>query len=187
MHPATSAGSDHLLDFFTDAGAAAAVLALVGGVVVAIRYSRKVNATVSAKLYRTDNGGVLAVRPSVRAFGSLTLRFKEAKIEVFSVYPTTDGNTRTDREHPRDRNAFPVDTKGNPQFVNPGETLTSTVLFRVDDGDTGILGWLITLSISSKGLIRHGMHWGDRVFVPVASSPKREEPENDREAAETPG
>jgi hypothetical protein len=176
--------TDHLLGFFTDAGALATVLALAGGVVVAVLYSRRANASISGDIHRTTHGAVLAARPSVNAFGPFTLRFKEAKIQVFSVYPTDDGGTRTDTEHPMTRDAFPPDDKGKSQFVNPGETLTSTALFRVDDGDgAGVLGWLVTLNVSSKGLVRHGMHWADRIFVPVASSRQREEP-NDREATE---
>jgi len=170
--------SDHLYNFLTAAGAVAAVLAFGGGLIVGYLYSRKANVSISADVHRTARGVVLAARPSVNAFGPFPLKFKEAQIEVYPVYPTEQGGTFTDTGHPKTRDAFPDDEKGRPQFVSPGETLTSTALFRVDDGDTaGVLGWVVTLSISSQGRIRQGLHWGDRVFVPVASPAKKGEPD----------
>ena len=162
--------SDHLYNFLTAAGAVAALLGLVGGVVVAILYSRKATATVSAQAITVDSGSVIAVRPSVNAIGPFKLTFADSDGAVVQVTPVfaTEKGTSTDNDNAKIREAFPTDETGKAQLVSPGETLTSTLLFRVDPSTPQLLGWLVSLNIASKGVVRHGLHWADRVFVPVA-------------------
>lgn len=168
-----SGGSDHLYNFLTAAGALAAVVALAGGAVVAVLYSRKATATVTATLHPTENGTVLAVRPGVQAQGPFKLKFADgddgAVVTVTPVYTKEGGGTRTDHDGARCRTAFPLDVEGKTQFVSPGETVTSSRLFRVDPVPEHLLGWFVSLNIASKGVIRHGLNWADEIFVPIAA------------------
>jgi hypothetical protein len=171
-----ASGSDHLYNFITAAGAAAAVVGLVVGGIVAVLYSRKATATVSAELHPTRRGTVLAVRPAVHALGPFKLEFAEGdqapEVRVTPVLATETG-TRPDDESARTKPAFPRDVRGNAQFVSPNETLTASRLFRVDPVPEDVVGWVVSLSIASKGFIRRGLNWADEVFVPVAFPPTK--------------
>jgi hypothetical protein len=170
VHQVAADGSDHLYNFLTSAGAVAAVLGLAGGVLVAILYSRRATAIVSAELVITEHGSIIAVRPSVNAIGPFKLKFADsdgAVVHVTSVQ-ATDSGTYSDDENAKNRDAFPTDEKGKAQFVSPGEILTTSLLFRVDPSSPRLLGWLVSFHVASKGIVRHGLHWADRVFVPVS-------------------
>jgi hypothetical protein len=172
MPPTPPSGSDHVYNFLTAAGAVAAVLGLIGGVTLALLYSRRATATVSAKLHKTENGTVLAVRPAVQAQGPFKLEFaagEAASQATITPVLATDKGTRSSQDDARSKPAFPTDVTGKAQFVSPGETLTSTLLFRVDPLLEGLIGWIVTLNIESKGIIRRGLHWADETFVPVES------------------
>lgn len=179
MHHDPPVAPDHLYNFITAAGALAAVAGLLIGAVVALLYSRKAAATVSAQLHETPNGIVLAVRPGVQALGPFKLKFatgdKGAEVTVTPVFATEKG-TRSSQDKARQKPAFPKDITGKAQFVSPGETLTSSRIFRVDPLPPDLIGWIVTLSIASRGLVRRGLHWADETFVPVASPSAPEGP-----------
>lgn len=141
----------------------------IGALVVALLYARRANASVTATAHRLPGGElVLDVRPSVTALGPLTLRFSKKEppqVEVTEVLGTASGTTDGVPFSPRQ--AFPDDERGKAQFVSPGETLTSMVLFRGESQHSALLGWCVCLSVRSRGIVRHGLSWGDRVFVPL--------------------
>ena len=171
MHHVAPAGSDHLLNGFVAAGAVATVLAFIVGLLVAIGYRHKATVTVSGELFVTDDVAVIAVRPSVNAVGPIKLRFADHDGAVVTVTPTlaTESGTKSDHDATKKRDAFPPDEMENSQFISPGETLTSSLLVRVDPTTPNLLGWWVALNVASKGIVRHGLHWADRVFVPVKS------------------
>lgn len=171
-HQVAPVGSDHLYNFLTAAGAVVAILSFIVGVVVAVLYRHKANLGIKAEVAATDSGTVLAVRPSVSAVGPFKLKFADehgAVVQVRRVFATDKGGTATEQSAWKRRNAFPADETGQRQFVSPGESLSTTTLFRVDPQEPKLLGWLVSLNIASKGVIRHGLHWAERVFVPVTS------------------
>ncbi len=185
-----SGASDQLLNVLTELAAVCAILAFLGGLVVGFLYSRKAIATVSAEVHATDEGTVVAVRPSVKALGPFTFRFKDEDGAVAQVTPmlATEKGADPDDENAIKRNAFPYDEEDNPQSVAPGETLTSSLIFRVEPFTPRLLGWLVSLNVASKGFIRHGLYWADRVFVPIAFPPTTKGGPNGRseEEAHTP-
>jgi hypothetical protein len=155
------------------AGSIATAVGVIGGVVIAILYSRKATATVSAEAVVTNSGTLVSVRPSIYALGPFKLKFADsdgAVVRVTPVLATESDGTRSDEVSSKKREAFPADETGRPQFVSPGETLTSSLLFRVGLDTPGLIGWSVSLNIASKGFLRHGLHWADRVFVPMAPS-----------------
>jgi hypothetical protein len=164
--------TDHLYNLVTAAGAGAAVLGLVGGVGITALYSRKANASVTADSYSMDGLTFLAIRPSVTASGPFRLKFADvegATVEVIPSLRTVNGEG-TEEGTPvtsPPRTAFPNDVERRPQFVNPGETLTSSLLVVVDPKAPRLIGWYVCFNVASKGVIRHGLHWADRAFVPV--------------------
>ena len=138
------------------AGSIATAVGVIGGVVIAILYSRKATATVSAEAVVTNSGTLVSVRPSIYALGPFKLKFADsdgAVVRVTPVLATESDGTRSDEVSSKKREAFPADETGRPQFVSPG-----------------LLGWSVSLNIASKGFLRHGLHWADRVFVPMAPS-----------------
>jgi hypothetical protein len=174
VHQVAPASTDHLYNFLTAAGAVAAVAALVGGVVVAIYYRHKATLGIEGKVVTTDSGSILVARPTVAAIGPFKLKFRDkegAVVTLTEVVVEADGGVKTDDANARPKDAFPKDKKRKAQFVSPGESLSSGCLFRVDPSTPRLLGWWVSLNIASKGWLRHGLHWADRVFVPVASSP----------------
>jgi hypothetical protein len=181
-HLATPAApSDEWLNILQGLGAAAACLTFLVGLVVAFRYSRKANISVSGKASRPGGHVVIEVRPSATAIGPLALKFGKKHLEVdedetaetagawLSMYEMlydADVQKVVPGEGDQGAAAFPRDEKGLAQFVNPGETLTGSEVFRVDPTTPNLVGWTVCLNVDARGL-RSGMHWLDRVFVPV--------------------
>jgi hypothetical protein len=133
------------------------------------RYRRKANVSVDALAYVTPYGTVLEVRPSIGAVGPFRLKIKEgedgAQITVTSVVATANGGT-VDVGTPETRRAF------RNQFVSQGETVSSSTLFRPDTAIDALIGWFVTFDVTGRGLLRDGLSWQARVFVPV-TDPRR--------------
>ena len=90
-----------------------------------------------------------------------------AGVELSEVLHTADGRgTEQGNTRPL-RAAFPRDDQSQQQFVNPGETMKSSLVYAVDSGTPRLLGWFVCLNVASMGIIRHGLHWADRTFVPL--------------------
>jgi hypothetical protein len=177
VHLAVTPPPDGLLDAWEIVGAAATALGLVVGAVIAAVYSRKATVAISAVPHSTSSGTLLVTKPSVTALGPFGLKLAEgdpggAVIEVSEVLTTEDGSgTERGATYPL-REAFPRDDQERQQFASPGETLTGSEFFVVDTSSPRLAGWLVCLSVASKG-IRAGLHWQDRVFVPLDRSSLR--------------
>lgn len=151
--------------FWTAVGAITPTVALIGGVLLAWRYRHKANVSVWAQVYRTPGGLVLEARPSVSAVGPFRLKFKEddgALLTITPVIATATGTANADRL-PKTRPAF------DNQFVAQGETVTSSALFHMDDDIDNLIGWFVTFDVTGRGILRDGLSWQDRVFVPLPS------------------
>ena len=127
-------------------------------------YSRRANASITAEAHATPEGLYLAARPAATAMGPFRLRFADggAMVEVVPVRREED-HTDTVDTLKKERTAFPGE-----QFVNPGETLTSTVLFSLDRSVPNLIGWVVSFNVEAAGFVRRGLHWADRVFVPLS-------------------
>lgn len=134
-----------------------------------IAFARRANATIAAECHRLTDGSLLInARPSVTAIGPFRLKFSNKNIPkvklveiISSGAGTRDGNSLGERD------AFPRDMHGKEQFVSPGETLRSTVVFRPGTPSADLIGWRVELKVASRGFLRGGLHWGDSVFVPL--------------------
>lgn len=168
------------LDVPTTMAAIAATAAVVVGGWFAIRYSRRANVTISAEVHPTPEGLLIAARPSITAVGPLKLKFskkQEPQIAVTSILGTEAGTKNG--EALRARPAFPKDDAGKGQFVGAGETLTSSVLFKVGTAQESLVGWRVDFGVTAGGHLRGGLSWSDRVFVPVPGYPLDSEREPD--------
>jgi hypothetical protein len=164
-HHLASGGGDTWLNVALGLAACAAILAFAGAAFAAFRYSQKATITIEASAHRTPQGMVVAARPSVTPLGPFRFRFapEDGALVDFSEVLSVDGAGTEDGEVRPSRKAFP----GN-QWISPGETLTSSLIFKVDPETPRLLGWLVCLSIHSRGkVIRNGLHWTDRDFVPL--------------------
>lgn len=165
--------SDHWLDFWQIIGSLAAALGLVGAAVLGVAFSRRATVAVAGEVHPAPAlhaAVLLVVTPSVTAVGPFRLKFEDeepagAKVEVQEVLVTEDGSKTTVGHVYPIRPAFPLDNQGNQQFVGQGETLANTLFFVVGTDVPRLSGWLVCLSVASKG-IRRGTHWQDRSFVP---------------------
>ena len=145
------------------AGGLATAIGLLGGIYFAYRYSRKASASVAATANNTADGVLIAVRPSVTSAGVFNLHFDDssgATIKVAEV--TVHESNLTYGKCWEQTEVF------QEQFVTGGETLTTMILFPVGIPESDVVGWRVTLSIRAKGILRSGMYWGDRMFVPRA-------------------
>lgn len=168
----------------------ATLVGVGGGAVVAYFFARRANVAITAAPHRLTNGEVvIACRPSVTALGAARLLFSDkegAVVTLVETRATPEGGT-ADGHTSEPRQAFPPDETGTPQYVNPGETLRSAVLFRCPAPAPTLVGWRVELSVASKGWVRPGLHWGDAVFVAVpALASARTEGVPDGEDRETP-
>ena len=170
--------TDHLLNAWQIVGAVATTLGVVAGAIFGVAYSRRASVSVTAEADVTPEGLVLlAITPSVGAVGPFPLKFANnepsgAVIEVNEVLTTKDGKRTEDGKQYSAREAFPRDEKGNQQFVGQGETLRNRVFVVVDVDTPRLAGWLVYLSVESKG-VRAGPHWQDRFYVPFDPSTLR--------------
>ena len=153
------------VDASNAAGSYAAVLGLGGGIVLALRYSRRASVTVTAELHEVSGGAVIAVRPTVRDDGVFPLTFLKkdgATVTVTEMILGEDGKISDGEPWPG-----PIFDR---QFVEGGETLTTSVLFPLRTIPPNVIGWRVSVEIN----VRRWLHrqsskpwsWSDRVFVP---------------------
>jgi len=151
------------VDYAEAAGALAAVLGLVGGVVLAISYGRKATATVAAELHDADGQHLLAVRPSICAVGVFRLRFvgpQGAQVRVNEILRT--GGSLVDGLR------FDAEAVFGETFVDGGETLMTTVLFELGEPIPELVGWRVSFGVTvERRLVQSsGWTWADQTFVP---------------------
>jgi hypothetical protein len=171
--------SDHWLNVMTGLGAAAAVLAFLGGAYLAARYGRRASISIDADITELPDRSVLiAARPVVNAVGLFRVKFhgpSGAVIrvrEVYAVEPSVSPKGLWEGEF-RLAPAIFGDDDENQQFVESGEALKTTVLFRVLVPD-GVIGWMVAVSIKAPTRWMPGSSgaWGDKIFL---SRPKPKE------------
>ena len=151
-------------DVFSAAGSVAAVLAAVGGALVAVRYGRKATAQVEAAAYEAAGTLVLAARPSVRAVGVFRLTFREEQgctITVTEVWTTQSGLA--------EGRQWQTEAVFGPNFVEAGETIWTTVLFELGPPAERLIGWRVVLNIAVTRRFQREREWtwDDRIFVPT--------------------
>lgn len=146
--------------------AAATFLTFLGGIVIGWRYRKKATLDITAEAHVTDQGIVLATRPSLSSVGPFRLTFASDGGDVVSVTPLTatgDGGYSVDETDIITLEAFP-----DHEFVGQGETVTSTQVVRLPrDAAVGLIGWNVAVNVTSRGWIRNGISWMARAFVPA--------------------
>jgi hypothetical protein len=173
-----------LVSTSTILGGLAGFAAVLGGVGLGFRYRKKATVNVEAKAHRVCDGVLVSTRHSVSSIGPFRLKFAKtngATVTLIQVLATSDGTTR-DGEPTDERAAFPQDVADRDQFVHQGETLSSGVVFRFVEPNElpqDLLGWTVVFDVSARGL-RRGLHWEDRMFLPLPANlalSKLEEPD----------
>ena len=150
------------VEAFDAVGAAAAFLAAVGGATVAVLYGRRANVAITGTAHVAVGRIVVALRPSVRAVGVLSLHFAGvdgAQVEVTEVLAGPDG---LDRGLTWERSAVFGD-----DFVSAGETLTTTMTVDVGVPPVNLVGWEVSFGIAVARLrpAKNVWTWADQAFV----------------------
>lgn len=154
-----------VVDIATCAGGIATSLAFVGGVWIAARYGSRANASVSAVSYEVDGGAIVVVRPSVSAVGAFRLNFADdrgAFVLVTEVWRVAQGIT--------DGRFWQQEAIFESQFVEPGETLMTSIAFPVESPLPSLVGWRVSFGLQAARWPRRSDRvwaWSDRAFVPA--------------------
>ena len=164
-------GDHHWLTIVTAIGAVATAAGVATGGWLAARYGRRASASISAQVYATPQGVVMATRPSVKAVGIFRVKFhvtKGVKVHVQEVFISDDGELASARY-------WENGTNWGQQYVDAGEELTTTVLFRLLDPPVRVIGWQVYLSVSAPTRLvapNASASWVDQIFVAL---PDRED------------
>jgi hypothetical protein len=167
-----SSPPDHWLNVVLGLAAVAAVLAFVGGGYLAARYGRRASISIKADVTELpDHSVLIAARPVVNAVGLFRVKFhgpRGAVIRVRNVYavePSVSPKGLWEGEFQLAPAIFGDDDE-TQQFVESGEALKTTVLFRVLVPD-GVIGWMVAVSIKAPTRWMPGSSgaWGDKVFL----------------------
>lgn len=146
------------------AGGMAAVVGVVGGAVLAVMYGRKASARVSAEVHVKDGEYILAARPSISAAGVFRLKFAVA--DGITVRTTEIIRTDIGLE---DGQFWDGEGVFEKEFVEGGETLTTTVLFILGPSFPGLVGWRVSFGVNVERRLfgGPGWSWADQAFVTV--------------------
>lgn len=142
------------------AGATAAAAAI--GAVLAVLYGRRGSASVSATVYSTPSGFVVAARPCVKAVGLFRVKFRDGEgvtIGLTELY-VENGDLKEGRIW-TNHGAF------GQQYVDAGEDLLTTVVFPPMQVAPSVIGWQVFLRVAATTRLakfRTGW-WADQVFV----------------------
>ena len=146
------------------AGAISATLAFLGGAAVTTRYGRRANASVSAHAFDLGNEALIVIRPSISAIGVFRLRFSGAEggaqIRVTEVCRSDRGLS--------DGRFWDLGAIFETEFVEAGETLTTSVVLTVDTPAGIVLGWRVSFGVQVERWpeIRGvAWAWADRTFL----------------------
>jgi hypothetical protein len=164
-----TSSSDRWLNIMTGLGAAGAVVAGVGVVVGGIfawRYGRKASVSISATPHEVPDGVILATRPVVKGVGLFRVKFhgpKGASVQVREVRldDSATSGLRLDRQ-------WEQEAVFGEQHADGGEELPTTVMFRLQEPDPAVVGWVVWVSIQAPTRWMPGSSesWADRIFVP---------------------
>ena len=163
--------ADRWLNVMTGLGATSAVLGFLGAAYLTARYGRRASISINAETSELSGGSVLiAARPEVKSVGLFRVKFHGtagALIRVREVYAVEESVSRTGLWEGQYRLAAAIfGDREDRQFAESGETLRTTVLFRVPAPD-GVIGWMVVVSIKAPSRLMPGasVAWGDKVFV----------------------
>jgi hypothetical protein len=155
---------DAWLNIALGAGAIAGVIGVGVGGVIAYAYGRRASASISAEAHTSGDRVVLAARPVVKAVGIFAVQFHESQgavVRVTEIYIDEDGTLQNGR-------FWEADGVFGQQQVDPGEELTTTVVFPLPPPSASVVGWRVSLGIRAptrRGLPRASAAWADRIFV----------------------
>lgn len=164
---------DRWLNVVLGLGAVAAVLAFAGGTYLAARYGRRASISIDANVTELpDHSVLISARPVVNAVGLFRVRFhgtSGAVVRVRNVYavdPSISPKGLWEGEFRLAPAIFGDDDDQTQQFVESGEALKTTVLFRVPVPE-GVIGWMVAVSIKAPTRWMPGSSgaWGDKVFL----------------------
>ena len=163
--------SVHGLNLMIGFGAGLGGLGVLVGGAVAYSYGRRASASITAEAHLGRNRVILAARPVVKAVGIFTVNFHKeqgAVVRVTEVWADQAGELH-------DGQYWLADGVFGRQQVDPGEDLTTTVVFSLPIPSESVAGWRVSLGIRAptrKGLPRSSAAWADRVFIPKPETPR---------------
>lgn len=142
------------------AGAVSAIVVVVGGI-AAGRYLIRGTTTVEASASSVGNSIVLHVQPSIASQGATALRL---------LHTTENAPVVSVVEYGRNGPASADASKQvfqNDQVVGPGETITGSAIFVVDQPARDVLGWQVTFTVSAPRWFGREWWWVATTFVPA--------------------
>lgn len=159
--------SDTWLNVALGVAAIATVFGIGLTAVFGLRYGRKASVSIEARAQPTPAGVMIVARPSITGVGVFKVKFKETRGVVVSAAPI-----RGDDEAitPVLEQAEESDSLFEKEFVEGGETLTTTTLLTLPTPTPGILGWVVWVVVQGRDRFikfGRGWWWTDRTFVPL--------------------
>ena len=143
------------------------VLAL--GATVAQRYLTRATASVDAAVFATPAGLALHVQPCIQSFGLTRLKLdrSDATAPMVSVVEHQVRASGLVVGDPASQGAFETDS-----VVDPGETLTDSLVFRLDSLSWVTLGWRVQFTFASErrwqvDAAKKYWFWTATTFVPA--------------------
>lgn len=122
-------------------------LVLSLGAVVAQRYLTRATASVDAAVFETPSGLALHVQPSIQSLGLARLRLDRSE-EMAPTVSVLEHQVRSGGllvGDPACQSAFETDT-----VVDPGETLSDSLVFRLDSPTWVTLGWRVQFTFATE-------------------------------------
>ena len=146
-----------------DGAAVATCLAFLGGIWIAVKYGCKANASIAGTAYMSNGRWYVVVRPSVQAVGVFRLRFPDDYGTWIQVTEVRDHNGKLS-----DGRSWSKDRIFNLDFVEAGETLTTSVLFPLGSEGSELVGWRLILVVRTMRwpAAAQVWEWSDTTFVP---------------------
>lgn len=154
---------DTWLNIVTGTGAILGSATVVAGGLLAFLFGRRASVSLSAEVYETPSGFVVAARPTVKAVGIFRVSFGETRgttVRLTEAYLDQD-DLLQEGEYWELESAF------GQQYVDPGEELTTSVVFQPVRPVESVVGWYVFLGISAPtrlGRLRTAW-WADQIFV----------------------
>jgi len=165
-----AAHSDRWLNVMTGSGGFATAAGIVVGGWLALQYGRRASVSIDASIYKTPLGLVMSTRPAVKAVGIFRVRFTDTgvRVSVEEVWIDDSGELQPGRIWEKGAN-------WEQQYVDAGEELTTTVVFRLLDPTARVIGWTVFFRVSAPTrFVAPGASasWADQRFVARPDLPK---------------
>jgi len=155
-----ASGPDWAAQVGAIAGAVSAVVVVVGGIAAA-RYLIRGTTTVEASAFSVGASIVVHVQPSIASQGATAIRVLHSDgnapvvhvVEYGSGGPAAEGASKQ---------VFQED-----QVVGPGETITGSAIFVVEQPARDVLGWQVTFTVGAPRWFGREWWWVATTFVPA--------------------